>query len=321
MLKNICRALHHMGTPLQMHVYSNWTIPPPDKRSAEQKEQWLKEVNWLTTKFHEQGFTIVTVPNRKANAVDMKMANDMLVLAQQLPIQRIVIITGDQDFVHAIKSVQMQGIEVIGISRSNRVTDTFKFAVDLFVDAYHFKKSTKVMLKKLSYSFVKPIEDQSTEELDTPPRCLSLSEVLEDIKGGNGISHPPQAVETAGFLEELGKHNISVSTWESILLEFLSTFHQQIMHNQANPRWPYLISLYSETLVSFPIFQSITAETFLKVLHSQEILVAIEIQKQVYYLLHSKWREYATQLVNTYKSKSKVDEDSQDDFHPIDRFF
>lgn len=98
-----------------------------------------RDVNQFQTDLYRLGIELVHVfakrqQNRFKNAVDVKMAVDAVETVWTLPhVETFVIVSGDRDFIHVLKSLRRHGKMVIGISPDQAVSEDFASLCDRFV--------------------------------------------------------------------------------------------------------------------------------------------------------------------------------------------
>lgn len=98
-----------------------------------------RDVNQFQTDLYRLGIELVHVfakrqQNRFKNAVDVKMAVDAVETVWTLPhVQTFVIVSGDRDFIHVLKSLRRHGKTVVGISPDQSVSEDFASLCDRFV--------------------------------------------------------------------------------------------------------------------------------------------------------------------------------------------
>ena len=99
----------------------------------------FREVNQFQTDLYRLGIDILHVlgkrrNNKLKNAVDVKMAVDAIETIWTLPhVKTFVIVSGDRDFIHVLKTLRRYGKRVIGVSPEQSVSDDFATLCDRFV--------------------------------------------------------------------------------------------------------------------------------------------------------------------------------------------
>lgn len=118
------RLAEEYGQVVMANAYADW-------RS--------RDVNQFQTDLYRLGIELVHVlakrqQNRFKNAVDVKMAVDAVETVWALPdVETFVIVSGDRDFIHVLKSLRRHGKAVIGISPDQAVSEDFASLCDRFV--------------------------------------------------------------------------------------------------------------------------------------------------------------------------------------------
>lgn len=94
-----------------------------------------REVNQYQTELYGLGVDLIHVFGKNfKNAVDVKMAVDATHIMFTLPhIKTYVIVSGDRDFIHVLKSLRRYGKTVVGVSPQSSASDDFASLCDRFV--------------------------------------------------------------------------------------------------------------------------------------------------------------------------------------------
>ncbi len=120
----LVRLAAEYGQVVLAHAYADWRH---------------REVNQFQVDLYRVGMDLVHVFGksynaRVKNAVDVKMAVDAVETLFVLPhISVFVIVSGDRDFIHMLKTLRRHGKTVIGISPENSVSEDFAALCDRFV--------------------------------------------------------------------------------------------------------------------------------------------------------------------------------------------
>ena len=98
-----------------------------------------RDVNQFQTDLYRLGLDLVHVfgkrqASRFKNAVDVKMAVDAVEAIWTLPhVATFVIVSGDRDFIHVLKTLRRYGKTVVGVSPDQSVSEDFAALCDRFV--------------------------------------------------------------------------------------------------------------------------------------------------------------------------------------------
>jgi hypothetical protein len=98
-----------------------------------------RSVNQFQTDLYRLGLDLVHVfakrqQSRVKNAVDVKMAVDAVEAIWTLPhVTTFVIVSGDRDFIHVLKTLRRHGKTVVGVSPDQSVSEDFASLCDRFV--------------------------------------------------------------------------------------------------------------------------------------------------------------------------------------------
>ncbi|MBW7885624.1 MAG: NYN domain-containing protein [Caldilineaceae bacterium] len=99
----------------------------------------FREVNQFQTDLYRLGVELIHVFAKKQlarykNAVDVKMAVDAIETIWKLPhVDVFVIVSGDRDFIHVLKTLRRYGKTIIGVSPAASVSDDFAALCDRFI--------------------------------------------------------------------------------------------------------------------------------------------------------------------------------------------
>lgn len=99
----------------------------------------FREINQFQTDLYRLGIDLIHVfakrqANRYKNAVDVKMAVDAIETVWTLPhVDTFVIVSGDRDFIHVLKTLRRYGKTVVGVSPAMAVSNDFAALCDRFV--------------------------------------------------------------------------------------------------------------------------------------------------------------------------------------------
>lgn len=106
--------------------------------------------DWRNSKFNQfqldldrQGIELVHVLGRGyKNAVDVKLAVDAIETLWTLPhIQTFVVVSGDRDFIHILKTLRRHGKKIVGVAPDVSVSDDFASLCDSFVKYSALKRT------------------------------------------------------------------------------------------------------------------------------------------------------------------------------------
>jgi uncharacterized LabA/DUF88 family protein len=98
-----------------------------------------REVNQFQTDLYRLGIDLIHVfakryADKVKNAVDVKMAVDAIETVWTLPhVNTFVIVSGDRDFIHVLKTLRRYGKTVVGVSPATSVSNDFAALCDRFV--------------------------------------------------------------------------------------------------------------------------------------------------------------------------------------------
>lgn len=98
-----------------------------------------RDLNQFQSELYRLGIDLIHVlgrrqQNRMKNAVDVKMAVDAIEAIWTLPhVKTFVIVSGDRDFIHVLKTLRRHGRTVIGVSPDQSVSEDFAALCDRFV--------------------------------------------------------------------------------------------------------------------------------------------------------------------------------------------
>lgn len=106
--------------------------------------------DWRNSRFNQfqldldrQGIELVHVLGRGyKNAVDVKLAVDAIETLWTLPhIQTFVVVSGDRDFIHILKTLRRHGKKIVGVAPDVSVSDDFASLCDSFVKYSALKRT------------------------------------------------------------------------------------------------------------------------------------------------------------------------------------
>ncbi|MBE9580138.1 MAG: NYN domain-containing protein [Proteobacteria bacterium] len=72
------------------------------------------------------------VPDLKQKRVDMKIGLDIAWLSSKSIVERIILVTGDADFIPAMKFARREGVQVVLVTLGNPIKEEMKHHVDIF---------------------------------------------------------------------------------------------------------------------------------------------------------------------------------------------
>jgi hypothetical protein len=95
----------------------------------------FRDVNQFQTELYRLGIDLIHVFGSKfKNAVDVKMAVDAIETVWTLPhVGTFIIVSGDRDFIHVLKTLRRYGKSVIGVSPAKSASDDFAALCDRFL--------------------------------------------------------------------------------------------------------------------------------------------------------------------------------------------
>lgn len=121
----LVRLAEESGEVILANAYADWRF---------------KDINQFQGDLYRVGMDLVHVFGKHANggrfknAVDVKMAVDAIETLFMFPHVKVyVIVSGDRDFIHVLKTLRRHGKTVIGISPENSVSEDFAALCDRFV--------------------------------------------------------------------------------------------------------------------------------------------------------------------------------------------
>lgn len=118
------RLAEEYGQVVLANAYADWRF---------------REVNQFQTDLYRLGIDLVHVFAKRhainyKNAVDVKMAVDAIETVWTLPhVDIFVIVSGDRDFIHVLKTLRRYGKTVVGVSPAKAVSSDFAALCDRFV--------------------------------------------------------------------------------------------------------------------------------------------------------------------------------------------
>ena len=97
-----------------------------------------REVNQFQTDLYRFGIDLIHVFGKQGarfkNAVDVKMAVDAVEILWTLPhVDTFIIVSGDRDFIHVLKTLRRYGKRIVGVSPEQSVSEDFASLCDRFV--------------------------------------------------------------------------------------------------------------------------------------------------------------------------------------------
>ena len=94
-----------------------------------------RTVNQFQIDLYNQGVELVHVVGKKGkNAVDVKMAVDAVEMLFTFPhIETFVIVSGDRDFIHVLKSLRRRGKRIVGVAPAVATSEDFAALCDRFL--------------------------------------------------------------------------------------------------------------------------------------------------------------------------------------------
>lgn len=118
------RLAEEYGQVVLANAYADWRF---------------REINQFQTDLYRLGIDLIHVfakrhSNKYKNAVDVKMAVDAIETVWTLPhVDTFVIVSGDRDFIHVLKTLRRYGKTVVGVSPAKAVSNDFAALCDRFV--------------------------------------------------------------------------------------------------------------------------------------------------------------------------------------------
>ncbi len=165
----IVRLAEEYGRVVLAHAYADWRN---------------RVFNQYQVDLYKLGIDIMHVMGKKSgtgfkNAVDIKMAVDTIETIFAFPdIKTFVIVSGDRDFIHVLKTLRKYGREVVGISPSRSASEDLAQLTDRFL---RYESLTEIFFQEAT----EEKEEGITTKLENLQRVLRevMSERPEGIQG------------------------------------------------------------------------------------------------------------------------------------------